>query len=134
MSKEKSKYERVNRFLFKCGVLWRDELVEKPPEIDTIMERLQDEITHDTIIALILVDKFGILRKLNAISAAIGVPVENLPQARNKKTGNINHVDTMNVWDYIIRISRRKDWMDYTIYGYEKLTKEKGEKDVSENN
>ena len=130
MSEEKPKYERVNRFLFKCGVLWRDEFVENPPNLDVIMERMQDEITHDTVEAIIAFDKLGIIRKLNAISAAVGLSVEELPQVKNRATDYIKHVETMNVWDYIVRISRRDDWIDYTIKGYEQLTKEKETKDV----
>lgn len=128
MSEEKPKFERVNRFLFKCGVLWRDEVVENPPNLDVVMERMQDEITRDTIEALVAFEKLGIIRRLNAISAAIGVPVEELPQVKNRATDYIKNAETVNVWDYILRISRRDDWMDYTLKGYEQMLKEKERK------
>lgn len=125
MSQEKSKYDRVNRFLFKCGVLWRDEIVDNPPPMDLIMERMQDEITRDTVRAVIEYDELGIIRKLNAISSVLGITAEETPKIQDKKTDYVKSLETINLWDYILKISRRDDWMDYTIEGYERMSKEK---------
>lgn len=128
MSTEKSKYERVNRFLFKCGALWRDEVVENPPNIDAVMEKMQDGAIRDTVEAVISFEKLGVTRKLKAIGNVMELSVDELPKVKNRNSHYIKHAETVNVWDYIVRISRREDWMDYTLKGYDLM--DKGEQNV----
>jgi len=116
-----SKKEKVNRFLYRIGVLWQDKMVDNPPAIDMILEYLQDEVSYDIVMAVTKSEQYGIDRKLNAIGFILSVELEHMPTIRRRMVDKISHDATVNIWDYILRIARREDWKDYTIKGYENL-------------
>lgn len=117
-----TKKDKVNRFLYRCGVLWQDKKVEDSPDIDTILERLQDDVTYDIVTAVVKTEQYGIDRKLDAINYALDVDIEDMPKIRRRMMDKISHDATVNIWDYILRVARREDWKVYTFEGYEELS------------
>ena len=121
---ELTKKDKVNRFLYKCGVLWNNEKTEFPPDITAILESLQHYERYDVVLALVKSEQFGIDRKLKAISHTLEVEEEKLPTIKRRMMDKISHDATINVWDYILRVARREDWKDYTWEGYQDLLTE----------
>ena len=118
---ELTKKDKVNRFLFKCGVVLNDKPVEGAPDMERVLSELQYDCKYDAVLAVINYTKYGIDRKLDAISYIIGVNVDDIPSVLRHNSDGVNHDATVNVWDYILRIARRDDWRDYTIESYEEM-------------
>ena len=74
--------------------------------------------------AVVKSEQYGIDRKLDAISFAIDVDIDDMPKIRRRMMDKISHDATVNIWDYILRVARREDWEDYTFAGYENLPEE----------
>ena len=64
--REFTKVDKINRFLYKCGVLLNDVEIENPPHITKILESLQFNECYDIVLAVIKSEQYGIDRKLTS--------------------------------------------------------------------
>jgi len=119
--KELTKQEKVNRFLYKCGALWNNGIVEDAPDIDEILTSLQNTETFDTVLAIVKTDCFATERKMRAISKVLNINEEKLPKIFRRTMNKMSHDATVNIWDYILKVAKREDWYNYTIEGFKKL-------------
>ena len=98
--REFTKVDKINRFLYKCGVLLNDVEIENPPHITKILESLQFNECYDIVLAVIKSEQYGIDRKLNAISHVLEMEIEHLPTVLRREKDKVSHDATINVWDY----------------------------------
>jgi len=119
------KIEKIEKFLLAVGMIdSKGRLRDDNSNIDTLLERLQEQAVMDGVQAVLATKRIGMDRKLNAVNEMLQIDEGVLPIGVKVVDGKECHDEdkSADIWSYICKVARRDD---YDVYKYCNYVKEK---------